>query len=136
MSNIFGSVLRPAAERFAENVAPGEGGCLIWTGGLNGVGYGQFYRGKAERGDTGKTYAHRWAYEQQVGPIPEGLHLDHLRGEGPSARHAVKTHCPAGHPYAGQNLYTHPTKRMRICRECGRLRAAEKRRQQRAQKES
>lgn len=135
MSNIFGSVLRPAAERFAENVAPGEGGCLIWTGG-----------------------PHRWAYEQQVGPIPEGLHLDHLcrnracvnpdhlepvtarenvlRGEGQSARHAVKTHCPAGRPYAGQNLYTHPTKRMRICRECGRLRAAEKRRQQRAQKES
>ena len=158
MPNVFGSVLRPAAERFAENVTPGEGGCLIWTGGLNGVGYGQFYRGKAERGDTGKTYAHRWAYEQHVGPIPEGLHLDHLcrnracvnpdhlepvtlrenvlRGESPAAHHAVKTHCPAGHPYDGRNLYTHPTNRQRVCRECGRLRASEKRRQQRANKES
>lgn len=149
MSATLGSVLRPAAERFWEKVQIEPGGCWQWTGGLNGVGYGQFYRGKRSREDTGKTYAHRWAYEQLVGPIPEGLHLDHLcrnpacvnpahlepvtarenllRGVGPSAAHAKKTHCPDGHPYAGSNLYIHPTKGYRVCRACGRRRAQERR---------
>ena len=141
---------RPALERFLENVEPGANGCIEWTGGLNGVGYGQFYRGKKipgtkSPGDTGKGYAHRWSYEHYVGPIPEGLHIDHLcrnrkcvnpehlepvtvrenllRGIGPSAKHAKKTHCPAGHEYAGDNLYVHPVKRMRVCRACGSARA-------------
>jgi hypothetical protein len=141
MGNQLGKVLRPAIDRFAEKIALTDSGCIEWIGGLNGVGYGQFYRGKTHPGDTGKTYAHRWSYEYHVGPVPEGLHLvnpEHLepvtcrenllRGTGPSAAHAVKTHCPAGHPYAGDNLYIHPTKGMRYCRECGRLRALAKRR--------
>lgn len=141
---------RPAFQRFMKNVMIMPSGCLEWTGGLNGVGYGQFYIGKKARGqtvqgDTGKGYAHRWSYEHFVGPIPEGLHLDHLcrnrkcvnpehlepvtirenllRGIGPSSIHAKKTHCPAGHEYAGDNLYIHPTKRMRYCRTCGRAAA-------------
>lgn len=145
---------RDALDRFLQYVAPGPNGCIEWTGGLNGAGYGQFYYGKRTRGqtipgDTGKGYAHRWSYEHYVGPIPEGLHLDHLcrnpicvnpahlepvtirenllRGVGPSAIHAKKTHCPAGHEYAGDNLYVHPTKRMRYCRTCGRERAKQAR---------
>lgn len=147
--NRVGSVLKPAIERFNARVTPGPNGCLEWTGGLNGVGYGQFYKGRTSLDQTGKTYAHRWAYEQFVGPIPEGMHLDHLcrnrkcvntdhlepvtprenllRGESPSAHHAKKTHCPAGHPYAGDNLYIHPTKRMRFCRTCGRAQAQRRR---------
>lgn len=31
-----------------------------------------------------------------------------------------KTHCPKGHPYVGDNLYTNPQGR-RECRECGRI---------------
>lgn len=142
MSNYLGTVLRPALDRFAEKVALDDDGCLVWIGGLNGVGYGQFYRGRSNAEETGKTYAHRWSYEYHIGPIPDGLHLDHLcrnracvnpdhlepvtvrenllRGEGPSAACARTTHCPAGHPYLGSNLYTHPTKNMRRCRECGR----------------
>lgn len=145
----LGYVRRPAYRRFLEKTAPAANGCIEWTGGLNGVGYGQFYRGKKHAGDTGKIYAHRWSYEFFVGPIPEGLHLDHLcrnpkcvnpehlepvtcrenllRGTGVSARHAVKTHCPAGHPYAGDNLYRHPTKGQRYCRTCVRIRAQDKR---------
>lgn len=39
-------------------------------------------------------------------------------GRDPNAR---KTHCPAGHPYSGENLRISPTRNgrgNRICREC------------------
>lgn len=139
-----GTQMRAPIERFIEKTRLVESGCIEWTGGLNGVGYGQFYIGRTELGQTGKGYAHRWAYEQFVGPIPEGLHIDHLcrnracvnpdhlepvtirenllRGIGPSARHADKTHCPAGHAYAGDNLRIGPTGQ-RFCRECSRVHA-------------
>lgn len=133
----LGLVHRAAIDRFAEKVALNDTGCLVWLAGDNGVGYGLFYEGRAKRG-----YAHRWSYEYHVGPIPDGLHLDHLcrnrrcvnpkhlepvtlrenllRGVGPSAKNAQKTHCPEGHPYAGANLYVYPTSGIRRCRECGR----------------
>jgi hypothetical protein len=135
----LGKVLRPALDRFADKIALTDSGCIEWIGGLNGAGYGQFYVGRKSRDDTGKGYAHRWSYEYHVGPIPNGHHLDHLcrntacvntehlepvtprenllRGDGPSAIHAKKSHCPEGHPYAGKNLYVHPSKGYRTCRE-------------------
>jgi len=58
-----GCMRRPAVERFLEKITPGENGCLLWTGGLNGVGYGQFYLGITPDRPTGKGYAHRFAYE-------------------------------------------------------------------------
>lgn len=150
MANQLGKVRKPAIERFNAKIAPGPNGCIEWTGGLNGSGYGQFYRGgRTSLEQTGKTYAHRWSYEHHVGPIPKGMELDHLcrnpkcvnpahlepvtrrennlRGTSPAAVHARKTHCPAGHPYAGDNLYIHPTKRMRYCRTCGRAQAQRRR---------
>ena len=145
MPNVLGSILRPALDRFAEKVALTESGCIEWIGGLNGAGYGQFYVGRKANPSTGKGYAHRWSYDYHVGPIPKGRELDHLcrnptcvnpghlepvtrrenvlRGNAPAAQHAKKTHCPAGHEYSGDNLYVHPTKRMRFCRACGRARA-------------
>jgi hypothetical protein len=42
------------------------------------------------------------------------------RGFGASGRNARKTHCPAGHPYAGDNLYRYPITGDRHCRACGR----------------
>lgn len=82
-----------------------QSGCWLWLGGLNPHGYGRFkYRGH--------VYAHRWSYEHHVGPIPDGLTLDHkcgtprcvnpahlepvtmreniLRGNGRAARNAKK----------------------------------------------
>lgn len=46
--------------------------CWEWQGSCNAKGYGWFWAdGKNHR-------AHRWAYEHYVGPVPEGLQLDHL----------------------------------------------------------
>lgn len=47
--------------------------CWIWTGKLNHKGYGVSFQHEGV-----KTYPHRWSYELHVGPIPEGLVIDHL----------------------------------------------------------
>ncbi len=58
-------------EKFQFFVQP-TGFCWEWVGSLNPGGYGNIKIG-------GKTIsAHRWVYETLVGPIPEGLDLDHL----------------------------------------------------------
>ena len=55
--------------------APDLGACWLWTGALSDRGYGAFRIG----GRSGKTVrAHRWAFEDANGPIPEGLEPDHL----------------------------------------------------------
>lgn len=59
------------AERFWRKVSQ-AGDCWLWAASLTGGGYGKFYVG----GQT--VYAHRWAYEYMVAPIPDGLQLDHL----------------------------------------------------------
>ena len=107
--------------------------CWLWTAAAPN-GYGQI-------GAGGKTLrAHRVAYEMLVGPIPEGLQLDHLcrvtlcvnpnhlepvtnrenvlRGESPLAKKARQTECLRGHPLSGANLYTYPNgnRRCKICR--------------------
>ena len=47
--------------------------CWLWTGFINPKGYGIFGFGNNRSGG-----AHRWSYEYFVGPIPEGLQIDHL----------------------------------------------------------
>lgn len=125
---------RPAAVRFWEKVdKAAPGGCWIWQASLFFSGYGQFQVGHA------KIRAHRWAYEREFGPIPDGLVLDHLcrerrcvnpahleavtdrenvlRGDGPSARNARKTHCDSGHPFdVGNTRWTKEGRRK--CRRC------------------
>lgn len=62
------------AERFYAKVVLQANGCRLWTGAISGNpgGYGQFWVGGKLVG------AHRWAYEHEIGPIPDGLTLDHL----------------------------------------------------------
>jgi hypothetical protein len=101
-----------------------ESGCWEWTASCDRAGYGRLMVQKRLR------VAHRLSYELRVGLIPEGLVLDHLcrnprcinpahleavsqqenvqRGAVPRSRNREKTHCPAGHPYAGANLYRRP----------------------------
>lgn len=94
--------------------------CWQWLGKLDN-GYGRFWlQGKLK-------LAHRIAWEQVNGPVPDKKHLDHLcrnrgcvnpdhlepvtigenvlRGEGYSAINARKTHCKNGHELSGDNLY-------------------------------
>jgi hypothetical protein len=103
--------------------------------------------------------AHRVAYMVTVGPIPDGLVLDHLcrntfcvrpdhleavtQGEnvrrgnvGDNSRN--KTHCPQGHEFSEENTMRttgrHPQRRCRTCdrdrsREYQRRKAAERRAQ-------
>jgi hypothetical protein len=53
-------------------------GCHLWTSTTAGSNtrYPTFQSGT--RSTDPKEYAHRWIYEQKVGPIPEGLEIDHL----------------------------------------------------------
>ena len=65
------------AERFWPKVDL-LGGCWLWLAATNDSGYGTFMA-RSRTDDTPKTVrAHRWSYEHLVGPVPEGLELDHL----------------------------------------------------------
>jgi len=107
--------------------------CWDWISRFNGVdGYGL---AKCNRKNI---LAHRLSYELHIGPIPEGMCLDHLCRNrkcvnpdhlepvtlkenikrGWAARPRV-THCKYGHPYAGDNLRITPHGK-RVCRACQR----------------
>lgn len=71
-----GPLARPPLERFWPKVRkePSPSGCWIWTGAIRrGDGYGEFH---ARQGMS--RLAHRVAYEPLVGPVPDGLQIDHL----------------------------------------------------------
>jgi len=106
--------------------------CHVWTAYLLPGGYGQFWNG------TTMVLAHRWAWENLVGPIPEYMQVDHMckvrrcvnpkhlrllttqenTACGDAGLHlANKTHCPKGHPYSGENLYL-DLRGKRGCKAC------------------
>jgi hypothetical protein len=135
---------RPVADRFWEKVdRRGPKECWPWLAGKNRWGYGHLHVGSKADFSHRLVSAHRLVYELVVGPIPEGLTIDHLcrnracvnpahlepvtnrinilRGIGAAALHAKKTHCPQGHPYDEENTYIYPNG-ARYCRECNRIR--------------
>lgn len=57
-------------DRFWMKVQKGTD-CWLWVGAISDNGYGSFRLPSGARG------AHRIAYEWSVGPIPEGMDLDH-----------------------------------------------------------
>lgn len=112
-----------------------ETGCWRWTAAIDKEGYAQV------RADGRRQKAHRVAYELWVGPIPDGLVLDHVTARGCVHRDCInpdhlepvtseenvrrgdnlnrtKTHCPKGHPYSEENTYVWGPSR--FCRECKR----------------
>lgn len=101
--------------------------CWEWLGAIDTTGYGRIGVGRRVLG------VHRIAYEIQVGPIPEGLTIDHLclRRSCVNGRHleAVTheensrrskrrlTHCVNGHEFTEENTYWRKEGR-RQCRTC------------------
>ena len=126
-----------AADRFWEKVDK-SGDCWEWTAARLPRGYGVF------SWEQRQGYAHRFSYEQSVGPIPDGLEIDHLcrnppcvrpdhleavtrrenmlRGTSPAAQQARQTHCKRGHVLAGDNVYV--WNQERHCRTCRAMRRA------------
>lgn len=116
-------------------VLKAENGCWLWAGYRAPDGYGQVKAGMV----------HRLMYEHLVGPIPDGLVLDHLcrvrwccnpahlepvtQGENlrraPGSYVAIaaalkaRTHCANGHEYTEANTNRKPNG-SRQCLECAR----------------
>ncbi len=70
-----GPKTRDQLSRFLPLIAVQSDGCWHWLGYIRkGTGYAQFYTSPERPVDT----AHRWSYEYFIGPIPDGLQIDHL----------------------------------------------------------
>ena len=131
-----------AAERFLVKVRKTES-CWLWTGPVFG-GYGQFQ--PCVTGMNRSCFAHRFSYELFIGPIPEGLVLDHLcrvrlcvnpvhlepvtqsenmlRAQPLTWNYyATREQCKNGHVYTEENTLIDKTYGYRRCRTCNRDRA-------------
>lgn len=112
------------------------GECWVFLGGKDKKGYGRVaHEGRIQP-------AHRITYTLLVGPVSEGLTLDHLcrvraccnpaclepvtnrenvlRGTGPTAVNAKKTHCIHGHEFTPENTHHYASMPGRGCKECRR----------------
>ena len=128
--NTLGRPATPPEIRFERFVDRTET-CWGWLGFIDRDGYGVFHHPETKR-------AHRASYLMSVGVIPLGMVIDHLcrnrgcvnpehleavtirentlRGDTLPAANVVKTHCPKGHPYSGDNLVI--LEKQRACRVC------------------
>lgn len=119
-------------EPFWHLVVDNGDGCWLWTGYVNDRGYGiaSFVRD----GKHAATTAHRRAYNLMVGPVPDGLQLDHLcrvrlcvnpyhmepvtpAENTRRSRHGEMTHCKRGHLFDVANTRV-DRRGSRQCRAC------------------
>jgi hypothetical protein len=101
--------------------------CWEWAGATI-CGYG------VANDPGGRFRVHRRAYELLVGPIPDGLHLDHLcrnrlclnpshlevvtPGENNRRNAVLRTHCPEGHPLVPETMRSRVATGWRYCPIC------------------
>jgi len=119
-------------ERFWKKIAATEKGCWEFTGSKSN-GYGRVQRNGV------KMPSHQFTWLKLVGPIPDGLEMDHLcrnppccnpehlepvthrenvlRGESPMAKNARKTRCMKGHELVEGNLVKRQLP-ARVCLTC------------------
>jgi len=127
---------RPTDLRFWSKVQPQPDGCWEWQGATT-TGYGRFHIAHGHP----LMLAHRYSYTTLVGPVPDGLDLDHLcrnrRCVRPdhlepvthrenllrspltwAARRSAQTHCVHGHEFTPENTFRqhHGTRGCRTCR--------------------
>lgn len=133
--------------RFEQKFEPNDQGCWIWTAARGTRDYGVF------RVAGFQVRAHRFSYEQLVGPIPDGLQIDHLccvhacvnpehlepvtNAENQLRHHAYirsigPNMCREGiHEVAGDNKHVDSAGRSR-CRACNNAKNAARNRARRA----
>lgn len=140
----FGDPILPP--RFWDKVFPEPmTGCWLWGASTNKQGYGQLIWGSKKDGSKRPWLAHRLAFGHLKEVLDPSLVLDHLcrtsscvnpdhleqvtnkkntdRGLAKlnGEYNRIKTHCPQGHPYAGENLRVITTRKRapyRLCKTC------------------
>jgi len=128
--------LKDMRERLLSKIKKDKNGCWTWTG----------YRLRKKYGDYGLIHigrlpnkkikrAHRVSYEFFVGPIPEGLEIDHLchntlcinpdhlepvtHAENMKRRKdSGLPYCRHGHKYTPETTYYRPDNGRRECKVC------------------
>lgn len=125
-----------------DRTTPNDRGCWLWANYVRSDGYAV----AAVRTEAGvkARYVHRLAFEAAFGPVPDGLHLDHLcrnrhclnplhldpvtprentlRGVSPLAINAAKTICKHGHEFTPENTHVRPNGG-RTCKQCARAKS-------------
>lgn len=125
---------KPIEQRIADlSIPEPNSGCWLWLGSICEDGYGKA-GGK-------ETLAHRLSYKHFIGPIPDGLEIDHkcrvrccvnpkhlrllthaenasLAIQGENHRNTRKTCCKRGHLLSGENLILEKGANGSIVRQC------------------
>lgn len=131
-----GPKIKPLHLKFWEHVyTEPNTGCWLWGGKLDTKGYGMITVPANNKPGFKHLRAHRVGYELVVGPIPQGLDLDHLckvkccvspyhlepvtRKENTIRYYGPRPFCKNGHELSGYNLRVN-AKGHRFCRQCHR----------------